>query len=443
MPASNRSIALPYADRLAEAAPALPGSDLPWLRDIRAEALARFRRQELPSTRVERWKYTNLHPVAAREFSTELPAPANDRSPLLPGSIEGAVARLVFINGEVVAAASNTGGLPKGVRLLSLPEALAADAEWLRRSLAAAKSEDALAALNLAFMANGVLLRIDDGVTLPGPIEILHVADTRGAAKAFHHRHLVALGNGAAATIVERFSGGAGDPYWAHHHTDIAVGEEAQCRHFKIQDEGAQAFHLAAVNASVARAGGFDSFVLMSGAGLSRHEITVSLDAPEARCRLDGCYLGRGRQHIDSTTDIRHAAPQTTSSETYKGVLDEQAHGVFQGRIVVQPGAQKIDGHQLNKTILLSDRAEMDTKPELEIYADDVKCSHGATVGELDENAVFYLRARGIGLAEARQMLVEGFIEDLIGTVEVPAVRDEFERHIQAWMARSGERIAA
>jgi Fe-S cluster assembly protein SufD len=176
---------------------------------------------------------------------------------------------------------------------------------------------------------------------------------------------------------------------------------------------------------------------------LSRHEITVSLDAPEARCRLDGCYLGRGRQHIDSTTDIRHAAPQTTSSETYKGVLDEQAHGVFQGRIVVQPGAQKIDGHQLNKTILLSDRAEMDTKPELEIYADDVKCSHGATVGELDENAVFYLRARGIGLAEARQMLVEGFIEDLIGTVEVPAVRDEFERHIQAWMARSGERIAA
>jgi Fe-S cluster assembly protein SufD len=146
---------------------------------------------------------------------------------------------------------------------------------------------------------------------------------------------------------------------------------------------------------------------------------------------------------MDNTTDIRHAAPETTSSETYKGVLDDQAHGVFQGRITVHPGAQKIDGHQLNKTILLSDRTEMDTKPELEIYADDVKCSHGATVGELDENAVFYLRTRGIGLAEARQMLVEGFIEDLVGTVEEPAVRDEFLRHIKAWMTGVGERTAA
>src|SRR5262245_4521768 len=443
MPASNRSIALPYADRLAEAAPALPGSDLPWLRDIRAEALARFRRQELPSTRVERWKYTNLHPIAAREFSTDLPAPANDRLPSLPASLKNAVGRLVFVNGALQASASDIAHLPKGVRLMSLPEAVTADAEWLRRSLSAAKADDSLSALNLAFMANGVLLRIDDGVALPGPVEIIHVGDTSGAARAFHHRHVIALGRGAMATIIERFAGAASDPYWAHHHSEIEIGEDARCRYFKIQDEGAQAFHTAAVNAAVARAGSFDSFVLTTGGSLSRHEITVSLDAPGATCRLDGCYLGHGRQHIDNTTDIRHAAPETSSSETYKGVLDDQAHGVFQGRIVVQPGAQKTDGHQLNKTILLSDRTEMDTKPELEIYADDVKCSHGATVGELDENAVFYLRARGIGLAEARQMLVEGFIEDLIGTVEEPAVRDEFLRHIRGWMARSGERATA
>lgn len=443
MPASNRSIALPYADRFAAAAAPLPGSELPWLREIRAEALARFRRQELPSTRVERWKYTNLHPVAAREFAVETKTPDLAKLPAIPAGTDGALARLVFVNGALQVDASDSDRLPRGVRLLSLPEALTADAEWLRRSLAAAKLDDSLAALNLAFMTNGVLLRLDDGVALPGPIEILHIADTSGEARAFHHRHVIALGRGAACTIVERFAGGAADPYWTHHHSEIAIGEEARCRYFKIQDEGAQAFHTAAVAAAVERGGGFDSFVLTTGAALSRHEITVSLDAPGAACRLDGCYLGRGRQHMDNTTDIQHTAPETTSAETYKGVLDDQAHGVFQGRITVQPGAQKVDGRQLNKTILLSDRTEMDTKPELEIYADDVKCSHGATVGELDENAVFYLRTRGIGLAEARQMLVEGFIEDLVGTVEVPAVREEFLRHIRDWMTRIGERTVA
>ena len=441
MPSSNRSIALPYADRFAAVSASLPGSDLPWLRDMRTEALARFRRQELPSTRVERWKYTNLHPVAAREFATAVPAQANDKPPAVAPAIADALARLVFVNG--VLQASDTSRLPKGVRLLSMPEAVTADAEWLHRSLAAAKIDDPLSALNLAFMSNGVVLRVEDGVQLPGPIEFLHVADTRGEARAFHHRHVIALGQGSACTIVERFSGAVADPYWMHHHSDVAVGADAHCRYFKVQDEGAQAIHLAAMTATVDKAGSFDSFVLTTGGGLSLHEITVSLDAAGAACRLDGCYLGRTRQHIDNTTDIRHAAPETTSSETYKGVLDEQAHGVFQGRITVQPHAQKVDGHQLNKTILLSDRAEMDTKPELEIYADDVKCSHGATIGELDENAVFYLRARGIGHAEARQMLVEGFIEDLIGAVDVQAVREAFLAHARGWLAHPSPGIAA
>jgi len=441
MPASNRSIALPYADRFAAVAPTLPGSELPWLRDLRTEALARFRRQELPSTRVERWKYTNLHPVAAREFAPAVPAPANDKGRHVAPAVANALARVVFVNG--VLQESETAGLPKGVRLLSMPQAVADDAEWLHRSLAAAKIDDPLAALNLAFMSNGVVLRVDDGVKLTAPIEIVHVADTSGEARAFHHRHVVALGKGSACTIVERFTGASTDPYWTHHHSDIAVGEEARCRYFKVQDEGTQAIHLAAVTAAVQKTGSFESFALTTGGGLSRHEITVSLNEPGATCRLDGCYLGSGRQHIDNTTDIQHAAPETTSSETYKGVLDEQAHGVFQGRITVQPHAQKVDGRQLNKTILLSDRAEMDTKPELEIYADDVKCSHGATVGELDENAVFYLRARGIGHAEARQMLVEGFIEDLIGAVDDPAVRDAFLTHARCWLAHPSPGIAA
>jgi Fe-S cluster assembly protein SufD len=442
VPAPNRSIALPYADRFEAAVPSLPGSELPWLRDLRAQALARFKRQELPSPRVERWKYTNLNPVAARAFAPGDGKPAGAIGSIAAAGLPQALARLLFVNGALDAAASDTRNLPKGVRLFSVVDALKTDADWLRQHLSAVKAEDALSALNLAFMSNGVMLRVDEGVALAGPIEIVHVADTRGEAVAFHHRNVVALGRGASCIIVERFSGGVADPYWTHHHGEIAIGEGARCGYYKLQDEGSQAFHLCTLTAKVGRSGALDSFALGTGGALSRHDVTVSLEAPGAACRLDGCYLGRGRQHLDNTTEILHAAPETSSSETYKGVLDEQAHGVFQGRVVVQPHAQKTDGRQLNKTILLSDRAQMDTKPELEIHADDVKCSHGATVGELDENAVFYLRARGIGLAEARHMLVEGFIEDIVGSLEVAAVRDEFLHHIRGWMARGADGVA-
>jgi Fe-S cluster assembly protein SufD len=192
----------------------------------------------------------------------------------------------------------------------------------------------------------------------------------------------------------------------------------------------------------VADAGRYDSFLLTTGAALARDEMVVTLDGPGASCRLDGGYLARGRQHVDNTTEIVHAKPHTTSAEVYKGVLDDQARGVFQGRIVVSKDAQKSDGHQLNKTILLSDRAEIDTKPELEIYADDVKCSHGATAGELDGDALFYLRARGIDQADARRLLVEAFVGDAIENIADAAVREAFARRIGQWMSAGGERAA-
>jgi Fe-S cluster assembly protein SufD len=216
--------------------------------------------------------------------------------------------------------------------------------------------------------------------------------------------------------------------------TEIRVGSGATLRHYKDQNEGAKAFHTATTDVRVAEKGRYENFVLTTGAVLSRNEITVVLDGRGAVCRLDSAYLARGRQHADNTTAIIHAKPQTTSAEVYKGVLDEHARAVFQGRIVVEKDAQKADGHQLNKTILLSDRAEIDTKPELEIFADDVKCSHGAAAGELDENALFYLRARGIGQAEARRMLVEAFVGETLENISNVAVRAAFERRIGAWM---------
>jgi Fe-S cluster assembly protein SufD len=217
--------------------------------------------------------------------------------------------------------------------------------------------------------------------------------------------------------------------------SEIRVGAGATLRHYREQSEGMSAFHTAATDSWVASDARYEAFLLTTGAGLSRSESRVVLDGAGASCRLDCGYLARGRQHVDNTTEIIHAKPHTTSAEVYKGVLDDQARGVFQGRIVVQKDAQKSDGHQLNKTILLSDRAEIDTKPELEIFADDVKCSHGATAGELDEGALFYLRARGIDLADARQLLVHAFIAEALENVADPALRETFSRRVGAWMA--------
>jgi Fe-S cluster assembly protein SufD len=302
--------------------------------------------------------------------------------------------------------------------------------------------QDSLAALNLAFARDGYVIRLAANARIDAPIEIVHVVAPTDAAVAIHSRNLVIAEANSSAVVVDRFVGDAGSVYWSQPVTDVRVGAAATLRHYRDQNEGAKAYHTAATTVSVADNGRYDSFLLTTGAALSRNEIAVTLDGQGASCRLDSGYLARGRQHVDNTTEIVHAKPHTTSAEVYKGVLDDQARGVFQGRIVVAKDAQKADGHQLNKTILLSDRAEIDTKPELEIYADDVKCSHGAAAGELDEDALFYLRARGIDQADARRMLVEAFIGDALEHIADASVRSAFERRVGEWMAASAERSA-
>jgi len=437
MPRDIRTIPLPYVDRFAAVAATLPGRQLPWLRDLREQAIERVRQLGLPTIRNERWKYTNLSSLAAVAFE---PAAAASSPGPLPPAVGGC--RVVFVDGAHRQELS-TGSLPRGVALKSVKELLRTDPERARTLFEQDIGEDALAALNLAFAGDGYAVTVAAGAAIEVAVEVLHLTTAGATPTAYHARNAIVMEPGASATIIETFRHEATTLYWSQPVTDVRVGPGATLRHYKDQNEGPKAFHTASTSVRIADDGRYENFVLTTGAGLSRNEIAVTLDGHGASCRLDSGYLVRGRQHADNTTTIRHAKPHTTSAEVYKGVLDDQARAVFQGRIVVEKDAQKADGHQLNKTILLSDRAEIDTKPELEILADDVKCSHGAAAGELDEDALFYLRARGIDQAAARHMLVGAFIAEALEGIPEGAIRAAFERRIGGWMATDGERVAA
>ena len=440
MPRDSRTIPLPYADRFAAVAITLPGRDLPWLRDLRAQAIERVRQLGLPTIRNERWKYTNLNSLAAVAFEPAVSEASSGSPGRLPSMIAGC--RVVFVNG-LYRADLSAGSLPRGVTLTSLAELLREDPDRARALFGEHDAgADSLGALNRAFARDGYVIDLAADASIETPIELMHLTTPGAVAAAYHTRNAIVAGPGSSATVIETFLHDAATVYWSQPVTEVRVGPGATLRHYKDQDESAKAFHTAATDVRVSENGRYENFVLTTGAALSRNEIAVVLDGRGASCRLDSGYLVRRRQHADNTTAIIHAKPQTTSAEVYKGVLDDQARAVFQGRIVVEKDAQKADGHQLNKTILLSDRAEIDTKPELEIFADDVKCSHGAAAGALDEDALFYLRARGIDQADARRMLVEAFVGETLENISNIAVRAAFERRIGAWMAAGAEQAA-
>jgi Fe-S cluster assembly protein SufD len=247
---------------------------------------------------------------------------------------------------------------------------------------------------------------------------------------------------GARATIIESHIGLGGGTYWAQPVTDIVLGEGAVLRHVKLQEEGVGAVHTGLVKVTIGARASFDGFTLSLGGRIGRSEVRAVFAGEEGTCLLNGVYLGRDRQHMDMTTDIDHAVPRCRSREVFKGVLDDAGRGVFLGRIVVRPGAQGTDGHQLSRVLLLSDAAESDTKPMLEIFADDVKCSHGAAVGALDADALHYLRARGIGETEARRLLIEAFAGEAIDLIAEEPVRDHIRARVAAWLDRA-EGVAA
>ena len=426
-----------YLDQFRYQRPRLPGADIGWLNELRDAGASAFGARGFPGRKTEAWRYTNLAGLKKVDFAPDAePMPVDKAS--LPALVYGreSTCRLVFVNGRFRADLSAVADLPGGATLVSLREALAEWPDLVEPALQAESpsADDPLAALNAAFMSDGFVLHLKQGVTLDAPVEILAVGTGAAQAPVYHARNLVIAEQGSRATIVEHHVGLCIGSYFSNQATTFLIGEGALVRHCKVQDESREAFHIAHNSAHVAASAQFDSFAFALGGALSRNEIHVRLEAPGANCRLNGAYLMKGRQHCDNTTVVDHLSPDTSCRELYKGVLDGEAHGVFQGRITVHPDAQRTDGQQMNRALLLSDKAEISAKPELEIHADDVKCAHGATAGQLDDMALFYLRSRGVPEDAARRLLVEAFLGEVIDGVALAGMRLPLQENVSRWM---------
>jgi Fe-S cluster assembly protein SufD len=401
----------------------------------RTEALRRFAELGYPSRRQEAWRFTNLRPLTAVPI---LPAPALagglDPERLAPLLAAGPTHRLVLVNGRLAPELSRIGVLPPGVWLGSTAEAARRRPDLLETAFGDSDASGAqpFASLNAAFYTDGFVLVLEPGAVLAEPVEIIHIADAERPG-AFHLRNLVVAGAGSRATVIETASG-TGDA-WTNAVTSATVGADAVLRHVKIQNEAPEALHTSVIRAVVSAGGRYDSFTLTLGALLSRQDLHIALTGPGAALALRGAYLLRDAQEATFAPFVEHQAPDCRTEEVLKGVMADCAHGVFLGTIAVRPGADGTLARQTNRNLLLSPQAWVDTKPALEILADDVKCSHGATVGSLDEAALFYLQARGLDPATARHLLIEAFAAEVIDAAdpgEVP--RALLRRHLDAWL---------
>ena len=409
----------------------LPGRGIEWLDQSRERALDAFASSGFPTPRQESWKYTRVAPIEKRNFDI---ARANgielrraDLERYFLDTIE--CEQLVFVDGRYMDSLSRRSSPDDGVRITTLENAVDATPEFLESHLGryARVSGQPFSALNTAFMSDGAIVHVDNRgertPTVDRPIHLLFLA-TREDVVA-HPRILVVAEPATRVTVIESYAGLADGCYFSNALTEIVVMEGAEVDHYKLQEESLQAFHVATLEVRQERASKFASHSISFGGRLVRNDINVLQNAEGARSTLNGLFMVNGRQHVDFHTCIDHAKPNGASEETYKGILDGHARGVFNGRVKVHPDAQKTDAHQSNKNLLLSRNAEIDTKPELEIYADDVKCSHGATVGQLDEQSLYYLRSRGIGEREARGLLTYGFARDILDRVELVALQQK------------------
>jgi Fe-S cluster assembly protein SufD len=338
--------------------------------------------------------------------------------------------RLVFVNGHFAPELSRILPLPPGVKVTSLASALAADPARVERHLFrhARSDANAFAALNTAFFQDGAFIYVPAGQAVAEPVQLLFVSTSQENGASAHPRNLIITESGSRLTVIEHYVSTAEAPCVTNAVTELVAGDEAVVEHMKFQDESRHAFHLATLAAHFGRASNVIAHSIALGAKLSRTNIYATLAGEGLECILNGLYLTRGDQLADHYMIVEHAQPHCASHEYFNGILADRSKGVFHGRILVRPGAQKTDAKQTNKNLLLSDDATAATKPQLEIYADDVKCTHGATVGQLDEPAIFYLRSRGIGLEAARRMLIHAFAGEIVERVRQEALREELDK---------------
>ena len=409
-----------------------PGSGAPaWLKDIRDNAWSRFAATGFPTARRgnERWKYTNVGPIAKIDFDLPLsPAAANGSKDLaLSYPVEGpAVHDLVYIDGRYSSELSSPTSGSSGVTAASLATTTIDNSFDLESQVGhyAPVDDDGFAALNTAFLHDGAIIHVADGHAEKVMVRLSYITTDGAGPRVTHPRTLVVAGRNTDVTVVESYAGPKDNVYFTNAVTEISVGDGARVDHYRLLLEGEKAFHVGTSRVKQEKDSSFSSASFTLGTALARHDLEVLLDAPGAYCSLNGLYLTADNQHIDNLISIDHAQPHCTSRLKYKGILDGKSRAVFGGTVMVRPHAQKSDAEQTDKNLLLSQSAEVDSKPSLLIYADDVKCSHGATAGHIDADTLFYLRSRGLDLDTASRMLVHAFASEIIETIKPAPLRE-------------------
>jgi len=407
-----------YAAEYQTIAPALCGQSLPWLQQLRADALKQFSAHGFPDPREEEWRYTNVSLIEKKQFSPSPSATLSvgdvNREWLLSYQLQDAWS-VVLVDGHFCAEFSVLDGLPEAVSVMSMAEALVKQPEQLEKTInqAANNDEHSFIAFNTAWFTDGLFLHVPTGQVLEKPIQVLHLATRPDVLVTT--RSVIIIDKTAEAKVIETFTG-LNNAYLSAAVTEVFVGENAGLTLYKMQCESEKAYHFGGAYVKQARHARFTHHNFAFGGLLARSDIHTDLDQA-SECELNGLYLGVKRQHIDNHTRINHLKPHAISRELYKGVLDDRARGVFQGRVIVAVDAQHTDSSMNNRNLLLSTDAEADTKPQLEIYADDVKCSHGVTVGQLDEKSVFYLQSRCVDEETARNMLTFAFANEMVDKI--------------------------
>ncbi|HEY6643630.1 Fe-S cluster assembly protein SufD [Povalibacter sp.] len=394
----------------------------------RRDALQRFVAQGFPTLRDEDWKYTNLRRLESRSFAPADPAPGAIDESLWIANVG---MRIVLVNGRAHPGLSTTSPQPPGVTLLTLGQWMENSPNDVAAFLASnSPAVSAFHSMNDAFSDDGIVIDIGESVQLDQPIYVVHQW-TGGITSAMSHpRIFLRAAPNSRCVLIEHYVGAADSETLTNSVVTLNIGAGASVTHYRVQQESTRSFHIGHVTARLERDSRYVCQDVALGASLARTGIVATLDGPNADANLRGLFLPNGSQHLDTYTLVDHAAPHTQSNEEYRGVADGRGRGVYRGKVIVRKDAQKIDSRQSSRNLLLSPTAEIDTRPELEIYAHDVKCSHGATTGQLDATALFYLRSRGLSESQARSLLIRAFAESILSTIELPSLRSHLERQL-------------
>ena len=415
-----------------------------WLRELRSDAFARFCETGFPTTKDEDWRFTNVNAIAQASFSMTHPQQRLATADLEQFRLPNAACRLVFVNGRFAPGLSDNGTLPKGVKVASLADEIANNPDALEQHLGRyiKFGRDGFSALNTALIQDGAYVYLPRRTVLEAPIHLFFASVASDSPAMAHPHNLIVAEDETQASIVEDYVSFGNAAFFSNVVTELVAGENAVLSHYLIEREDLHAYNISTLRLQQARASNVTSHSVLLGGALVRNNVHPVLAGEGGECLINGLFMGNGRQHMDNYMLVEHASPHCSSRQFYNGILDGNSHGVFHGRIIVHKDAQKTDAKQTNRNLLLSDNAQIDTKPQLEIYADDVKCTHGATIGQIEENALFYMRSRGIDEASARRLLLMAFANESLNRMKSDSVREYLSSVIQKWLPGNAAKSA-